>query len=131
MEFSREEYQSGLPFPSPGDAPNWGIKSRSSALQADSFIIWAPREAQVLIKQTLKIGMWLNKIPENNCEDTTNEATACEQSNEELTLLQLLTGAPVQRGRNSDSPLSLDKNPGKYTKPIKKTIWNLSACSYR
>ena len=35
MEFSRQEYWSGLPFPSPGDLPNASIKPRSSALQAD------------------------------------------------------------------------------------------------
>ena len=37
MEFSRQEYQSGLPFPSPGDLPNPGIKPGSAALQADSL----------------------------------------------------------------------------------------------
>ena len=36
-EFYRQEYWSGLPFPSPGDLPNPGIKSRSPALQADSL----------------------------------------------------------------------------------------------
>ena len=34
MGFSRQEYWSGLPFPSPGDLPNPGIEPRSSALQA-------------------------------------------------------------------------------------------------
>ena len=29
MEFSRQEYQSGLPFPSPGDLPNPGIETGS------------------------------------------------------------------------------------------------------
>ena len=43
MEFSRQEYWSGLPFPSPGDLPDLGIKpgSRiergSPALQADAL----------------------------------------------------------------------------------------------
>ena len=37
MEFSRPEYWSGYPFPSPGDLPNPGIKPRSPALQADSL----------------------------------------------------------------------------------------------
>ena len=32
-----KEYRSGLPFPSPGDIPNPGIKPRSPALQADSL----------------------------------------------------------------------------------------------
>ena len=35
--FSRQEYWSGLPFPSPGDVPNPGIKPRSPALQADAL----------------------------------------------------------------------------------------------
>ena len=37
MEFSRHEYWSGLPFPSPGYLPNTGIEPRSPALQADSL----------------------------------------------------------------------------------------------
>ena len=37
MEFSRQEYQGGLPFPSPGDLPNPGIEPRSPALQADTL----------------------------------------------------------------------------------------------
>ena len=37
MEFSRKEYWSGLPFPSPGDLPYPGIKPRSPALQVDSL----------------------------------------------------------------------------------------------
>ena len=37
MGFSRQEYWSGLLFPSPGDLPNPGIKLGSPALQADSL----------------------------------------------------------------------------------------------
>ena len=37
MGFSRQEYWSGLPFPSPGDLPNPGIEAGSPALQADSL----------------------------------------------------------------------------------------------
>jgi len=37
MEFSGQEYWSGLPFPSPGDLPDPGIKSRSPELQADAL----------------------------------------------------------------------------------------------
>ena len=37
MEFSRQEYWSELPFPSPGDLPNPGIEPRSPALQEDSW----------------------------------------------------------------------------------------------
>ena len=37
MGFSRQEYWSGLPFPSPGNPPKPGIEPRSTALQADSL----------------------------------------------------------------------------------------------
>ena len=37
VEFSRPEYWSGEPFPSPGDLPNPGIEPRSPAWQADSL----------------------------------------------------------------------------------------------
>ena len=37
MEFSRQEYWSGLPFPSPGDLPNLVIEPGSPALEADSL----------------------------------------------------------------------------------------------
>ena len=38
MEFSRQEYWSGLPFPSPGDLPDPGIEPGSPALQADALL---------------------------------------------------------------------------------------------
>ena len=38
MRFHRQEYWTGLPFPSPGNLPNSGIKPRSPALQADSLL---------------------------------------------------------------------------------------------
>ena len=50
MEFSRPEYRSGLPFPSPGDLPNPRIKPGSPALQADS----SPSEPLEFLKK-LKI----------------------------------------------------------------------------
>ena len=37
MGFSRQEYWSGLPFPSPGDLPDPGIKPGSPALQANAL----------------------------------------------------------------------------------------------
>ena len=38
MDFFRQEYWSGLPFPSPGDLPHPGIDPRSPALQADALL---------------------------------------------------------------------------------------------
>ena len=48
MEFSRSEYCSGWPFPSPGDLPNPGIEHRSSTLQADSLPAEPPGKPRVL-----------------------------------------------------------------------------------
>ena len=39
MGFSRQEYWSGLPFPSPGDLPDPGIKPGSSALAGGFFTV--------------------------------------------------------------------------------------------
>ena len=51
MGFSRQEYWSGLPFLSPEDLPDPGIKPRSTALQANSLPSEPPKK---LIK--LKLG---------------------------------------------------------------------------
>ena len=48
MGFLRQEYCSGLPFPSPGDLPDPGIELGSPALQADSL----PGEPQGKPKNT-------------------------------------------------------------------------------
>ena len=42
MGFSRQEYWSGLPFPSPGDLPDPGIELGSHALQGDSLMTEPP-----------------------------------------------------------------------------------------
>ena len=42
MEFSMQEYWSGLPFSSPGDLPNPGIEPGSPTLWADSLLTETP-----------------------------------------------------------------------------------------
>ena len=42
MGFSRQEYWSGLPCPSPGDLPDRGIEPRSPAFQADTLTSESP-----------------------------------------------------------------------------------------
>ena len=55
MEFSRQEHQSGLPFPSPGDLPYLGIKPRSPALQADSLPSEPPGKPKLIQFSPLEI----------------------------------------------------------------------------
>ena len=52
MGFSRQEYWSGLPFPSPGNLPDQEIKPQSSVLQADSLPSEPPGKL-VYVKQNL------------------------------------------------------------------------------
>ena len=48
MEFSRQDYWSGLPFPSPADLPNPGIKPGSPARQADALPSEPPGRSMTL-----------------------------------------------------------------------------------
>ena len=49
MGFSRQEYWSGLPFPSPGDLPDPGIEPKPPALQADALT----SEPQTLLRNLI------------------------------------------------------------------------------
>ena len=48
--FSRQEYWSGLPFPSPGDLPDLEIETRSPTLQTDSLLSELPGKTLFTIK---------------------------------------------------------------------------------
>ena len=49
MEFSRQEYWSGLPFPTPGDPPDPGIKPTSPALAGRFFTTELPGKPAFLL----------------------------------------------------------------------------------
>ena len=51
MGFSRQEYWSGLPFPSPGDLPDPGIEPRSPTFQADALTSEPPGKPEIGIDQ--------------------------------------------------------------------------------
>ena len=54
--FSRQEYESGLPFPSPGDLRNPGTESRSPAMKADDLLsepLWKSYNKNSLPKKVL------------------------------------------------------------------------------
>ena len=55
MEFSRWEYLSGLPFSSPGDLPDLGIKFRSPALEADSLVSEPPGKSKKSIETAMVV----------------------------------------------------------------------------
>ena len=51
MEFPRQQYRSGLPFPSPMDLPDPGIELGSPALQADSSLTELPGKPVIDIQK--------------------------------------------------------------------------------
>ena len=53
MEYSRQEYWSGLPFPSPGNLLNLGVEPRSPALLVISLLSETPGKLTKLIAWTL------------------------------------------------------------------------------
>ena len=54
MGFSRQEYWSGLPFPSPGDLPDLGIEPGFPAWQADSLLSQPPAKANSIPYPSLR-----------------------------------------------------------------------------
>ena len=59
MGFLRQEYWSGLPFPSPGNLPDPGIEPRSLTLQADSLPSEPPAKP-IKVKWALRVEHWTN-----------------------------------------------------------------------
>ena len=51
MGFSRQEYWSGLPLPSPGDLPDPGIKPGSPALEADTLTSEPPGKPLICVHE--------------------------------------------------------------------------------
>ena len=66
MGFSRQEYWSGLPFPSPGDLPDPGIEPRSPALEADALTS-EPTKLKTKIWVEMQKQQWLNEKDFNFC----------------------------------------------------------------
>ena len=60
MGFSRQEYWSGLPFPSPGDLPNSGIKPRSPALWANALTSEPLGKHYLVLNQIVVTFIWNN-----------------------------------------------------------------------
>ena len=62
MGFSRQEYWSGLPFPSPGDLPKPGDVTQVSRIAGRRFNLWATREALHCFSVILPVPWWSQKL---------------------------------------------------------------------
>ena len=56
MRFPRQEYWSGLPFPSPGDLPDSEIESKSCALAGGFFTTEPPRKPPAFLPTQMTLG---------------------------------------------------------------------------
>ena len=65
MGFSRQEHWNGLPFPSPGDLPDLGIKPRSPALQADSSLTELCGKSRGQLLRAPETMKWLDQSGNN------------------------------------------------------------------
>ena len=68
LGFSRQEYQSGLPFPPPGDLPDSGIESESSALAGEFFTTEPPRRLSLGFKGDLMKVVFYALLPLFSCD---------------------------------------------------------------
>ena len=66
MGFSRQEYWSGLPFPSPGDFPNPGIEPGSPTLQAEALSSEPPGRPYHYLWSLLKLMSIESGMPYNH-----------------------------------------------------------------
>ena len=66
MEFSRSEYWSGQPFPSPGNLPNPGIEPMSPAFQVDSVPAKPPGKPKKSTVGNLSLLQWIFPTQESN-----------------------------------------------------------------
>ena len=65
MGFSRPEYWSGLPFPSPEDLPDTGMEPKSPTLQADSLLSqppWASLVVQLVKNPPAMRETWIRAL---------------------------------------------------------------------
>ena len=82
MGFPRQEYWNGLPFPSPGDLPDPGVKPGSPALQADTLPSEPPVKGhaktnfsfQATLLQLLSSAQWAQGQPQSPGDEGTGLA---------------------------------------------------------
>ena len=98
MEFSRQEYWSGLPYPTPGHLPDPGIEPRSPELQAD-FLLSEPPGKPPVCQQVWKTQQWPQDwersvfipIPKKgNAKECSNDRTIALISHASKVMLKIL-----------------------------------------
>ena len=130
--FPRQEYWSGLPFPSPQDLPDPGIERTSPAWQVGSLPlshqgrpeVWLPRSKQVAVKKTWSGIPWLHcavlvpsqgtKIPHATGQNKIKEGRkkTCSNQRSSTTHYQCLKRIEVQGFPSGSVVKNLPVNAG-------------------
>ena len=85
MGFSRQEYWSGLPFPSPGDLPDPGIEPRPPALEADALTSEPPGNTNIgLSDQQDLVTNWLWSTTEKVTSESDSRAPAGAEAGDKV-----------------------------------------------
>ena len=93
MGFSRPEYWSGLPFPSPGNLPDPGTEPRSPELQADSLPSEPPGEPHSWVKRLNLPSLDIKHFPKpSNLGRACTTVAGAPQGTWELMSFQLFQG---------------------------------------
>ena len=71
--FSRQEYWSGLPFPSPGGLPDPGIEPRSPTLQADALTSEPPGKSLINVRTLINLLKDSQLKNKKTCTDTSQK----------------------------------------------------------
>ena len=90
IEFSRQEYWSGLPFHSPRDLPNSGFKPRSLTLQVDSIPVRAQKQKKVTLHLTPvpRLMMWRGRNSQKNGPHSPQRQASSSKKNVYCSLCQ-------------------------------------------
>ena len=122
MGFSRQEYWSGLPFPSPEDLPDPGIEPKSPSLQADSL--------PVSHRGSLRITIWSN----NSTPEYMLQRIWSRHSNRYLYILfvpfivALYTAKRWKQCNKSVIHIYIERDRYRYIKFSIRKKWNSETC---
>ena len=110
FKFSRQESWSGLPFPSPGDLPNPGIKPGSPAIRADSIPPEPPGKPPIFRQWSLDQMTWGDRASSGRLRLPVPPPTEASGT-ESRSVLSHTSGAQASPAGRKAEPLSLQPQP--------------------
>ena len=134
--FSRQEYLSGLPFPSPGDLPNPGIELVSPALQADALTSEPPGKPNISLSSFFWVGGAGGKNTGVGCHSLLQEIFLTQGLNPGLphcrqTLYRLSHQGSLECAIAEHNMATSVQLPGDFTCSIQQIVLLQCSCSKR